>query len=182
MDNKLLNDYIHKDKKINISRIFTKLLLSITLLLLSLIYVKTDNNNLALFKKHVFGDNFNFASFNSLYNSLKNNNETIPVMNNLKYTNKTKYQDGYRYQVSDSLIETFTSGIVVYVGQKDDYNNTVIIQGSDGYDIWYGNLDDVNVTIYDYINKNTIIGETDNLYLKVVKDGKIVKIDDYLHI
>ena len=182
MDNSLLNNYLSTSNRSNNKKniFFTKLLISIMLLLLSLIYVKNDDNNLAYFKKYVFEDTFDFSYFRNTYNSLKNNNEVVPVISNVKYINKGSYLDGIKVDVRDNLVETFASGIVVFVGKKDGYNNTVIIQGSDGYDIWYGNLEDINVQIYDYINKNTIIGETNNLYLKALKDGKVIKTDEYL--
>ena len=36
--------------------------------------------------------------------------------------------------------------------------NTVIIQGVDGVDIWYGNLTNVSVKLYDYVEKDKLIG------------------------
>ena len=185
MDNKLLNNYLNNNR-VNSNKIgnfFTRLLISIMIVLLSLIYVKNSDNNLRLFKKYVYEDTFNFSYFNSIYNSLKGNKETtIPVVSNIKYINKSNYLDGISLTINDNLVETFKSGIVVFIGKKDGFNNTIIIQGSDGYDIWYGNIGDINVEIYDYINANTIIGQTDKLYIKVLKDGKDINENEYLHI
>ena len=128
MDDSLLNNYLnnksHNNNRSNM--FFTKLLISIMLLLLSLIYVKNDDNNLAYFKKVVFDDTFDFSYFQSKYNSLKNNNDVIPVSNNIKYVNKTPYLEGIKVEVSDSLVETFTSGIVVFSGRmgKRAFQNT----------------------------------------------------------
>ena len=186
MDNKLLNEYLgnsNENKTKKASGFLTRSLIAIMLVLLSLIYVKTSNNSLNEFKKVVFDNTFNFSSFNNLYNSLKGNNENSVLVTSLvKYTNKSKYLDGISLNVSDNLVETFVPGIVVYIGTKDGYNNTIIIQGSDGYDIWYGNIDDINVQIYDYINKDTIVGQTNKLYVKVLKDGKNIDEEEYLGI
>ena len=183
MDNKLLNEYLGNKKSINISKIFTKILLSIIILLSSLIYVKYNDHNRKLFKNYIFNNTLSFSSFQKIYKSLGHQkNEVASVSNNIKYTNKQKYLDGVSLNVSDGLVETFASGIVVYVGKKDSFNNTVIVQGSDGYDIWYGNLEDLNVSIYDYIDKDSIIASSDKVYLKVLKDGKKVNIDEYLKI
>ena len=185
MDNKLLNDYLdsNHNKKPFINGFITRLLISIMIVLLSLIYVKNDNNHLNLFKKYVFEDTFKFSSFNNLYNSLKGNKqEVLPVISNVKYTNKSKYLDGISLQVNDNLVETFKSGIVVFIGDKDGYANTVIVQGSDGYDIWYSNLEDISVSLYDYINANTIIGQTNKVYLKILKDGKNINVNEYLNL
>lgn len=185
MDNKLLNEYLGKNnsKKVIISTFITKLLVTTMLVLLSLIYVKNNDENLTLFKKYVFEDTFNFSSFNNIYNSLKGSKkESIPVISNVKYSNKSNYLDGISLKVNDNLVETFSSGIVVFIGDKDNYKNTVIIQGSDGYDIWYSNLNDIGVNLYDYINASTIIGQTDKVYLKILKDGKTINANEYLHI
>ena len=185
MDNKLLNDYLdsNHNKKPFINGFITRLLITIMIVLLSLIYVKNDNNHLNLFKKYVFEDTFKFSSFNTLYNSLKGNKqEVLPVISNVKYTNKSKYLDGISLQVNDNLVETFKSGIVVFIGDKDGYANTVIVQGSDGYDIWYSNLEDISVSLYDYINANTIIGQTNKVYLKILKDGKNINVNEYLNL
>ena len=73
------------------------------------------------------------------------------------------------------------NGIVVYIGDKDTYGNTVIIQGVDGVDIWYGNLENVSVKLYDYIEKDMVIGNTldDKLYLVMKKDDKYLTYEDY---
>ena len=67
-----------------------------------------------------------------------------------------EYIDGrYKYLKEDvSLIQ---SGIVVYVGEKDNLGNTVIVQGVDGIDVWYSNLGNVNVSLYDYVSNGDII-------------------------
>ena len=70
---------------------------------------------------------------------------------------------------------------MVYIGEKEDYGNTVIIQGVDGVDIWYGNLTNVSVKLYDYLEKDKLIGETldDTLYLVIKKDNEYIKYEDY---
>ena len=80
-----------------------------------------------------------------------------------------------------SLVNNISSGIVVYSGTKDDYGNTVIVQGVDGVDIWYGNLENIAVNLYDYIEAETIIGETKDeyLYLVIKKDNEFIKYEDY---
>ena len=57
----------------------------------------------------------------------------------------------------------------------------VIVQGIDGVDIWYGNLENVSVNLYDYIEAETIIGETKDeyLYLVIKKDNEFIKYEDY---
>ena len=78
-------------------------------------------------------------------------------------------------------INLIDSGIVVYVGEKEGYGNTVIVQQSNGIDVWYGNVDNVDVNLYDYLIKNTIIGTSkDSLYLVFQKNGEYLDYKNYI--
>lgn len=68
------------------------------------------------------------------------------------------------------------------MGTKEDYGNTIIIQGADGVSIWYGNINQANVEIYDYVEQGEFLGEVaDNtLYLIYEKDGVYLDYKDYL--
>ncbi len=50
----------------------------------------------------------------------------------------------------------FESGIVVYIGEKENYKQTVIVQQMNGVDVWYGNIKQANVKLYDYVEKRCI--------------------------
>ena len=98
------------------------------------------------------------------------------------YKEISDYYDGEKLVVSkNTLVNNITSGVVVFSGEKDNYGNTVIIQGIDGVDIWYGNLENVSVSLYDYIEANTVIGETKDeyLYLVIKKDNEYIKYENY---
>ena len=83
--------------------------------------------------------------------------------------------------IYNTLINNLTSGIVVYSGEKEGYGNTVIVQSVDGADIWYGNITNVSVKLYDYVEKDKLIGEVngDKLYLVIKKDNNFIKYEDY---
>ena len=67
---------------------------------------------------------------------------------------------------------------VTYIGEKEGYNNTVIIQQSNGYYAWYGNIKE-NVKLYDYVESGTQIGTASNEYYYVLlKDDKPLSIHD----
>ena len=70
---------------------------------------------------------------------------------------------------------------MVFSGEKDGFGNTVIIQGIDGADIWYGNLENISLNLYDYIEVGTVIGNTvdEYLYLVIKKDNEYIKYEDY---
>ena len=100
----------------------------------------------------------------------------------LIYKEIENYADGELLKVNNhTLVNNITSGIVVFIGEKGGYGNTVIVQGIDGVDIWYGNIANVAVKLYDYIEKDTVIGETvdDKLYLVIKKDNEFIKYEDY---
>ena len=100
----------------------------------------------------------------------------------LLYKDIKDYYDGEQLTLNNNtLINNITSGIVVFIGEKDNYNNTVIIQGVDGVDAWYGNLENVSVKLYDYVEKNSVLGQTqdDKLYLVLKKDNDYLKYEDY---
>ena len=69
----------------------------------------------------------------------------------------------------------------MFTGEKEGYGNVLIIQGVNGIDIWYGNLEDSSLKLYDYIETNTVLGNTkdDYYYLAFVKDGNFISYDEY---
>lgn len=134
----------------------------------------------------VYKNNFSFAYFKNIYN--KHIGNIIPFQNifkekrvfkeKLEYKSLSKYNKGVKLTLNDNYpIPIIKGGIVIFTGNKTDLGKTVIIQGSDGIDIWYGHLANINVKLYDYVEDNTIIGEAKNneLYMLFQKDG--VEID-----
>lgn len=59
----------------------------------------------------------------------------------------------------DAAVEAMSEGFVRFAGKKDGFGNTVIIQHGDKSESWYGNLADINVNLYQYIEKGTSIGK-----------------------
>jgi len=177
-------------KEIYLKNLLSRVLITIICVLLSIIYINKNDKNLLTFKETVLTKNLSFASINNTYKKyfgniipIKTSDETKTVFNNeFNYTNKEKYYDGTKFTVSqNTIINNITSGIVVFIGEKENYGNTVIIQGIDGVDIWYGNVDSVNLTLYDYIEQNSIIGETKDeyVYFVISKDGQYLDYEEY---
>ena len=179
----------NKDDK-KVSKIFSKILLSIIFILISCIYIHLDKNNLAKYQKFVFTDNLTFAKINdayhkffgSLFPSVVNNEESIVANNEVSLNEITEYQDGYKIK-SSSPISVLESGIIVYLDEKEGYGKTAIIQGINGYDIWYGNLTDESVKLYDYVEKGSILGNClDGFYYNVFyKDGNKISYEEYFN-
>jgi stage IV sporulation protein FA len=59
----------------------------------------------------------------------------------------------------DAPVEAMNEGLVTFVGTKEGFGNTVIIQHSDKSDTWYGNLADFDVNVYQYIDKGASVGK-----------------------
>lgn len=174
--------------KKNINKLITKFMIAIIFFLISIIFTNYSDKNLLLYKEYVFTESLPFTKIKGWYEDLfgevlptQDNSQTV-FNGNLVYKDISEYYDGEKLLVSkNTLVNNITSGVVVFSGEKDNYGNTVIIQGIDGVDIWYGNLENVSVSLYDYIESNTVIGETKDeyLYLVIKKDNDFIKYEDY---
>ena len=173
--NKYLNGLV---KRTMICFVFVLLVLAISLM---------SETGRSYIKKYLLETNFEFSKINTLYNKYigKLTDENAEVVNGnqlLEYTSKEKYNDGVKLTVSENYnVNLLESGIVVYIGEKEGYGNTIIVQQSNGIDAWYGNIENVDVKIYDYIEKGTIIGNANKtLYLVFQKNGEILNYEDYI--
>lgn len=175
---------------ISIKTYLTKILLAIILVLVTLIYVNYRPQNIKQYQKYYLNQNIKFYKGLKLYQKVLNTKVPIkeeglisPVINT-NISEGEPYLDGmlFHYE-TESVVNTYNSGIVVYVGNKENYGNTIIIQGIDGIDIWYGNITDSSVNLYDYVEKGKIIGKPkDNkLYLKMEKSGNNIDVARYLN-
>ena len=187
--NKKVSSNILKSKYI--SFLFTRTLLAIIVILVSAIYVNMNDKNLKNYKEKLFEKSLSFNKISKSYNKVFGNvlpleiekGTTKTVFNDgLSYSKIDKYENGFKLDMTSNAVTSLYDGIVVFIGNKDTYKNTVIVQGSDGVDIWYGNVSNVSVTLYDYITKDTIIGEAaDNtLYLVFNKENEYLGYEEYL--
>lgn len=178
-------------KKNNVGTIFfIKLLISIVITLIILILIKSSSSFKNNFYKHVYSENIAFTKLKSVYNKyigdldiLGNAIKEQTVFNEkLSYNFKEKYLDGVKLSIeSNYLVPINESGIVVFIGIKEGYGNTVIVQRIDGIDEWYGNIENANVKLYDYIKKGELLGEANNiLYLVYKKGGNVLDYEEYI--
>lgn len=167
-----------------VSKYFTKILICICITLSILIANKSSDSIKKLINKYIMTDTFNFMAFNNWYTKIiKFKNPKVQLVSSemFNYIRKEKINNYEKYEIEkETVINSLTSGIVIYVGSKDNLGNTVIIQGSDGFDIWYSNIENINVSLYDYIDAKTIIGEASNyIYLTITKDNKYFTYEEY---
>ncbi len=171
--------------------LISRILITIILVLGSIIYTNINSDNKKLYKKYVLENSLSFTKINNLYNDLfgeidflkKTKDNSTPVFNNISYSSIEKYQNGVKLNVNvNETVNVLTSGIVVYIGEKEELGNTIIIQGNDGTDIWYSNITDTNIKVYDYIEKGSILGTSNSnaIYLTLMKDGKYLNYEEYL--
>lgn len=170
-----------------------KIVFLIIITLVVLISLKSNQNFRTSFYKYVYTENISFASINNWYTTkfgsplpfsdFINYNDTIPVFNEtIRYKEANKYKDGVALTVDyQYLIPSLDSGIVIFVGEKEGYGKTVIVQQENGVDVWYSNVNEINVKLYDYIKKGSLIGSVDKtLYLVFIKNGDIVDYKEYI--
>lgn len=174
------------NKKKYVKSLFIRVLISIVLFLIVGISINRSDKFLLFYKNNVYDKNLNFSKISNFIN--KHFGKTFYVDENvtsvnkeIKYTSFNTYKDGAVLNDINSVYP-FKSGIVVFIGEKEDYGNTIIIQGMDGVDYWYSNITDIGVKLYDYVEDKNIIGHAkDNkLYVLFMKDNKFLDYNDYL--
>ena len=165
-----------------------KLCIVVLITLLTLILIRKNNNIKNIIYDNVYNSNISFTKINNLYKKYFGNNNILdsklsmkPVFNEkLMYNRKTKFKDGLKLSVDDNyLVPSLDGGLVIFIGKRDNYNDVVIVEQVNGVDVWYGNLSNINVKLYDYIEKGSLIGNCNKeLYLVFKKDGNIINYED----
>lgn len=191
----MVESKFYKDNKSSKSNLFKnivlRVLITIIVTLILLIGFKMNNNFKKTFYHYVYEENFPFSVVKNFLQEKFGTSLTFDkivtdeeVFNEkLSYKNKSLYHDGVKLTVSSEyMIPSLESGIVVYIGEKENYKQVVIVQQMNGVDVWYGNIKQANVKLYDYVEKGSLIGQVDNktLYLVFQKEGKFVDYQSYL--
>ena len=181
-----------KQKPSVFSRFCSKVLVLIILVLVCLIFLKGNVSLRNKIYKTVFESNISFAKINEIYKKyfgsslpLSKNNEKSALVSNIKleYSSKEAYKDGVKLMVDNNyLVPSMDSGLIIYKGEKEGYGNTVIIQRSDSVEVWYANLKNISVGLYDYVKKGDYLGEAngDSFYLVFQKEGKVLDYQKYI--
>lgn len=180
-------------KRTSYTKWLSKLGITIILTLVTLITLKSNSKYKATFYQYVYDSHISFASINATYQKYFGSplpfqelwkDKTTPVFDEkLIFTEQHIYKDGVALTVDNGyLVPILESGMVVFIGEKEGYGNTVIIQQMDGIDVWYSNLETVNVKLYDYVDKGSLLGEVkgNQLYLVYKKNGTILNYEEYI--
>lgn len=171
--------------------LISRVLITIIFVLGSIIFTNISEDNKALYQKYVLENSLEFTKINELYQSVfgnvdiakkDENSDSEVVFGDVSYTNIEPFKNGVKLTVGmNEVVNVITSGIVVFIGEKDDLGNTVIIQGNDGVDIWYSNITENDIKVYDYVEAGSILGSSNSeaIYLTINKDGEFINYEDY---
>ena len=175
--------------KKHISIFITQVLVCVLILLILLISVKKTPTLKEKINTKLFESNLSFAKINEWYKNTFGEvlpfdnvlvNESVEVFNEkLTYKEESLYKDGVKLTVNNNyLVPILESGIIVFIGEKENYGNTIIIQQVNGIDVWYGNITNTNdnIKLYDYVTKGNLLGEANGeyIYLAFQKEGKFI--------
>jgi len=177
-------------KKIIVNFI-NQVLVCIVLFLLALILTKNTSYRDMLYD-FVYSSNFSFLEIEEFIE--KHFGKLIPISSNKSDTElvsslKLEYKDleeidgGVSLKVDKgSVVPALESGLVIFNGKKEGYGNVLILEQVDGVEAWYVGLTSNNLNIYDYVEKNTIIGESLDIDIKLYfkKQGEGVDYKTYL--
>ena len=168
-----------------------RLLIVLLLFLTALIACKCNSQIKDKVYKYLYTENISFTKIKKIYNKylggilpIKKEVDTEKVFQEkLKYTDLSIYQDGIKLSVGNNyLVPALQEGMVVFVGDKENYGNTIIVEDLDGVRYWYGNITTSSLKLYDYIEKGSLIGETStNLYLVFSKDDNYLDYEKYIN-
>ena len=171
-------------------RFLNKVLMAILLGLVSLIVMEYSPKFKTFMNENVLGKDFSFAYLDKLYQKVfgkvlpqKEQNTVVVFNEKLEYLSKEAYKEGQKLTVnSNYLVPNLVSGIVVFVGEREDMGKVVTIEGEDDSTITYGNIKNTDLKLYDHLDKGKFLGEVsgETLYLTILKKGEYLDIETYL--
>lgn len=181
-------------EKSNIKKYLKKLIIRISIVIIIFLSLAITCNYSERFKtnitKYIFTESISFTKIKKIYNKylggilpLKKEVNTEKVFNEeLNYSNLSVYYDGIKLIVSEGyLVPSIKEGMVVFIGDKENYGNTIIIEDLEGTYIWYGNITSTSLKLYDYIEKGSYIGEVNKeLYMVFNRDNKYLNYEEYI--
>ena len=178
--------------KKSIRSFISRVLVTIAIFLFGMILVKSDVSFKNKILDNVYNKQFKFVQLGEIYQKYFGNILSIdkvlvdekPVFQEkLSYLKSSKYKDGVKLIVDENyMVPILESGIVIFLGEKEGYGNTVVVEQVDGIDVYYSNVSVSNIKLYDYVEKGELLGEAQDkkLYLLFQKDGKFLDYKEYI--
>ena len=139
----------------------------------------------------ILNKNISFGFIGKIYNKYfgsvlpeNSNDNVVKVFNEkINYSKIEKNQDGVLLTVDKNyLVPAINSGVVVFIGDKDNLGKVIVIEQVDKTTITYGNILNTSLKLYDYVEKGSFIGEIKdtNLYLSILKDNEYIDVETYI--
>ena len=191
LNNKKISKFNPKVQKY-LSNLLSKFLLSIIFLMVSIILIKSNSNIKNFYQEDILTKQINFTKFNDFYTKYFGNIlpdytvASIPTQmasnTEFDYNNGTPYLNGTKLETTENYpVPIITSGIIVFLGEKDSLGPTCIVQGIDGIDIWYSHIDTSSLNLYDYVTEGKILAPTESnyFYLTIDSNGNYLTYDTY---
>lgn len=178
--------------KKSVRSFISRVLVTIAIFLFGMILVKSDDAFKNKILNNVYNKQFKFVQLGEIYQKYFGNILSIdkvlvdekPVFQEkLSYLKSSKYKDGVKLTVDENyMVPILESGIVIFLGEKEGYGNTVVVEQVDGIDVYYSNVSVSNIKLYDYVEKGELLGEVQDkkLYLLFQKDGKFLDYKEYI--
>ena len=146
------------------SRLYNSMIKGMVVLLVGVAvcsYVKVSPNG-EFVKNFVLNDlHFNEATKwvnNQLLSLTKSKDQAVSVTNQVSYTH---VKDNYYTNQSNEVLN-FEKGRVIYTGQQDMLGKYVTVLLENNVEVTYGHLSDMFVSLYDQVDKATILGTYDD--------------------
>ena len=170
-----------KENNYKFRSIFYRILIVFICVLSGTLIINKNSRIKGFIYNNIYSNNISFLKIKNFYN--QKIGSIIPFENIIKYKEVSKYDNGVKLSLDNNYsIPIISDGIVIFIGEKDNLNKTVIIEDENGINHTYGNLDNINVKLYDYVSKNDLLGTAkDNiLYLIFSKNGEYLDYKEFL--
>ena len=179
------------NKQKYLTNLLRRILVVIVILISLTIAYKSNSSLKDNITSYFFKEEISFTKIKKIYDKylggilpIKKEENTTDVFNEkLNYNESSIYYDGIKLLVSENyLVPTLDEGMVVFIGDKENYGKTVIIENLDGIHYWYGNINNTSLKLYDYVEKGSFVGEVNNeLYMVFSKNGKYLSYEEYIY-
>ena len=178
--------------KKSVRNFITRVLIVVIIFLVGMILVKSNSKAKNSILKQVYDTNFKFTKVKEIYQKYFGNILSIDKLaledkqvfqEELTYQKSKSYLDGVKFQVhANYMVPALESGIVIFMGEKEGYGNTIVIEQIDGIDVYYSNISSDGIKLYDYVEKGKLLGEAEDnqLYLVFQKDGSFLDYKKYI--
>ena len=190
MNNRYIKQRYVLKKKAKI--LLSKFLISVIIFLVALICIKKDISLKKVIKENVFEKTIKFNKTREIYDKFfgkylsveRNNKETESVFNEkINFIKEEKYLNGVKLTVDNNyLVPVLESGVIIYIGDKENLGNTIVVEQINGVETLYSNVDSTNYKLYDYVEKGELIGEVLNkkLILQFQKNGEYLDYKEFV--